>query len=134
MDNDIKQIIKETTQIVSSYVSNPSVHIAKNELEGIITDVYTCLFNLYEQKTKNEVEVLEPIVPIDQTIHDNYIICLEDGERFKSLKRHLRVQYNMSPEEYRKKWGLPHDYPMVPPNYAKKRSQLAKEIGLGKKM
>ena len=76
-------------------------------------------------------ESLKPAVPAKKSITNDYIICLEDGKKFKSLKRHLRTQYNMSPEEYREKWGLPSDYPMVAPNYAKARSQLAKQMGLG---
>jgi predicted transcriptional regulator len=77
------------------------------------------------------VEALKPAVPAKKSITNDYIICLEDGKKFKSLKRHLRTQYNISPEEYREKWGLPADYPMVAPNYAKARSQLAKQMGLG---
>ena len=77
------------------------------------------------------VEALKPAVPTKKSITNDFIICLEDGKKFKSLKRHLRTQYNISPEEYREKWGLPADYPMVAPNYAKARSQLAKQMGLG---
>ena len=77
------------------------------------------------------VEAAKPAVPAKKSITNDYIICLEDGKKFKSLKRHLRTQYNISPEEYREKWGLPADYPMVAPNYAKARSQLAKQMGLG---
>ena len=84
-----------------------------------------------EQAAPVETEPLKPAVPVKKSITPDYIVCLEDGKKFKSLKRHLRSQYNLSPDAYREKWGLPADYPMVAPNYAKARSNLAKQMGLG---
>jgi predicted transcriptional regulator len=118
-----------TTQIVSAYVSNNTV--VASDLPGLIGDVHEAL-NMATVKGGQPVrEELRPAVAVKKSITDEYIICLEDGKKFKSLKRHLRTHYDLSPEEYREKWGLPHDYPMVAPNYAKKRSELAKKSGLG---
>ncbi len=115
--------------IVSAYVSNNSV--PTSELATLIHDVYSALVRVTSGAAPVSVEAQKPAVPAKKSITNEYIVCLEDGKKFKSLKRHLRTQFNMSPEEYREKWGLPADYPMVAPNYAQARSQLAKHMGLG---
>ena len=123
-------LIDLAADIVSAYVSNNTV--SSSDLPGLIGEVYAAL-----QRTSSGVapepmpEPLKPAVPVKKSVTPDYIVCLEDGKKFKSLKRHLRTQYNMTPEEYREKWGLPADYPMVAPNYAAARSRLAKEMGLG---
>jgi predicted transcriptional regulator len=123
-------LIDLAADIVSAYVSNNTVQSA--ELPSLISDVYAAL-----QRTSSGVapepqpEPLKPAVPVKKSVTPDHIVCLEDGKKFKSLKRHLRTQYNMTPEEYREKWGLPADYPMVAPNYAQARSDLAKKMGLG---
>jgi predicted transcriptional regulator len=125
-------LIELTAEIVSAFVSNNSIN--SGDLSGLIGDVHAAL-----KRTANgvapepEPEPLKPAVSIRKSITPDYIICLEDGKRFKSLKRHLRTHYDLTPEEYREKWGLPSDYPMVAPNYAKARSNLAKQMGLGQK-
>jgi predicted transcriptional regulator len=121
--------IELAADIVSAYVSNNSVPLA--ELPNLIRDVHSALMRVTEQAAPVETEPLKPAVPVKKSITPDYIVCLEDGKQFKSLKRHLRSQYNLSPDAYREKWGLPADYPMVAPNYAKARSNLAKQMGLG---
>ena len=122
--------IELAADIVSAYVSNNSV--AVSELPGLITDVHAALLRVATGASIVQTpDNLRPAVPVKKSIAHDYIVCLEDGKKFKSLKRHLRTQYNMTPEEYREKWSLPTDYPMVAPNYAQARSQLAKEMGLG---
>ena len=121
--------IELAADIVSAYVSNNSV--PASDLPALINDVHNALLRVTTGVAPVVSESLKPAVPAKKSITNDYIICLEDGKKFKSLKRHLRTQYNMSPEEYREKWGLPSDYPMVAPNYAKARSQLAKQMGLG---
>jgi predicted transcriptional regulator len=122
--------IELAAEIVSAYVSNNSV--AANELPALIGDVHAALVRVgHSAPAPATPENLRPAVPVKKSVASDYIVCLEDGKKFKSLKRHLRTQYNMSPEDYREKWGLPPDYPMVAPNYAQARSQLAKEMGLG---
>ena len=121
--------IELAADIVSAYVSNNSVPLA--ELPNLIRDVHSALMRVTEQAIPVEAEPLKPAVAVKKSITPDYIVCLEDGKQFKSLKRHLRTKYNMSPEEYRAKWNLPKDYPMVAPNYAKARSELAKQMGLG---
>ena len=121
--------IELAADIVSAYVSNNSVPLA--ELPNLIRDVHSALMRVTEQAAPVEAEPLKPAVPVKKSITPDYIVCLEDGKQFKSLKRHLRSQYNLSPDAYREKWGLPADYPMVAPNYAKARSNLAKQMGLG---
>ena len=116
-------------EIVSAYVSNNSV--PTSELPGLISDVHAALLRVTTVQATAPVEPLKPAVPIKKSVMNDYITCLEDGKRFKSLKRHLRTRYNLSPDEYREKWGLDPDYPMVAPNYARARSQLAKDMGLG---
>ena len=122
-------LIELAADIVSAYVSNNTV--AASELPTLIRDVHAALARVQVGQQAPAVEAPKPAVAARRSIHDDYIICLEDGKKFKSLKRHLRTQYNMTPEQYREKWGLPPDYPMVAPNYAKARSALAKEMGLG---
>lgn len=131
MANSVEQgdLIELAAEIVSAYVSNNSVPAA--DLPGLINEVYTALTRVGTPVIETTSEPLKPAVSVKKSVHNDYIICLEDGKKFKSLKRHLRTQYNMSPEQYREKWGLPADYPMVAPNYAAARSRLAKEMGLG---
>ncbi len=121
--------IELAADIVSAYVSNNSV--PSSELPALINEVHNALLRMTTGVAPVVTEALKPAVPTKKSITNDYIICLEDGKKFKSLKRHLRTQYNISPEEYREKWGLPADYPMVAPNYARARSQLAKQMGLG---
>ena len=121
--------IELTANIVSAYVSNNTV--ASAEIPGLISQVYSALTRVSTGQVAAAAEPLKPAVPIKRSVTDEYIVCLEDGKKFKSLKRHLRTQYNMTPEQYREKWGLAPDYPMVAPNYAAARSELAKQMGLG---
>jgi predicted transcriptional regulator len=115
--------------IVSAHLSNNSVPVA--ELPNLIRDIYRALSTVGEAEIPSERP--EPAVPVKKSVFPDYIVCLEDGKKLKMLKRHLRTAYNMTPQEYRERWGLPPDYPMVAPNYAKQRSKLAKQIGLGTK-
>jgi predicted transcriptional regulator len=124
-------LIELSTEIVSAYVSHNAV--SPTDLPKLIADVHTALRALQTNEVVAPVEELKPAVPIRKSIAADYIICLEDGKKFKSLKRHLRTHYNLSPEEYREKWGLPADYPMVAPSYSATRSKLAKDNGLGRK-
>ncbi len=124
-------LVELTTDVVSAYVSNNT--IVPSELPNLINEVYEALSRASAKAVKPAREELKPAIPVKRSVSDDYIICLEDGKRFKSLKRHLRTHYNLSPEEYKEKWGLPHDYPMVAPNYAKARSKLAKKMGLGQR-
>jgi len=120
--------VEYTVEVVSAYVANNSV--SPEELQELISQVYATLAGLgIADPVKPETP--KPVVPINKSITPDYIICLEDGKRLKMMKRHLKTAYNMTPEEYRARWGLPVTYPMVSPNYAKQRSKLAKEIGLG---
>jgi predicted transcriptional regulator len=121
--------IELTADIVSAYVSNNSV--SAGDIPNLINQVHTALIRVSSGQTEAPVEPLRPAVPVKRSITPDYIVCLEDGKKFKSLKRHLRTQYDITPEQYREKWGLPPDYPMVAPNYAAARSQLAKQMGLG---
>ncbi|MCA1300831.1 MucR family transcriptional regulator [Stappia indica] len=122
-------LIDLTADIVSAYVANNTV--ASTDLAGLISEVYNALQRTSNAVAEPEPEPLKPAVPLKKSVTPDYIICLEDGKKFKSLKRHLRTHYDMSPEEYREKWGLASDYPMVAPNYAAARSELAKKMGLG---
>ncbi|WP_404426793.1 MucR family transcriptional regulator [Thalassospira australica] len=128
---DRDELLQMTVDIVSAYVSNNA--IASAQIPELISTIFNSLDDLREVEAVVEEEPLKPAVPIRKSIGDDYIICLEDGKKLKMLKRHLRTTYNLTPEEYRAKWGLPSDYPMVAPNYAKQRSQFAKKIGLGRK-
>jgi len=121
--------IELTAQIVSAYVGNNSVPSA--EIANLISQVHAALRRVSGGQAAAPAEPAKPAVPVKRSINSEYIVCLEDGQKFKSLKRHLRTQYNMTPEQYREKWGLPSDYPMVAPAYAAARSQLAKQMGLG---
>ncbi len=125
------EFVELTADIVAAYVGNNAV--PANELPALINDVYGALAKAVEGAKEEEKVELKPAVPIRRSVQPDYIICLEDGKKFKSLKRHLRTHYDLSPEEYREKWGLPADYPMVAPNYAKARSALAKKMGLGQR-
>lgn len=125
------ELVELTTEIVSAYVGANTV--PAQELPAVIETVYRALKGLAGLSETIEPEARAPAVPVKRSITNDHIVCLEDGKKFKSLKRHLRTRYNMTPEEYRTKWGLPHDYPMVAPNYAQARSDLAKRMGLGKK-
>jgi len=126
--SDNKEIIEWTAEIVASHVQNNSVAI--DELSKLIRTVYDSLAGL---SGAGSGEKPQPAVSIRRSVTPDYIVCLEDGRKLKMLKRHLSTAYGMSPEEYREKWSLPADYPMVAPNYAKHRSSLAKKIGLGKR-
>ncbi len=117
-----------TAEIVAAHVSNNTVSV--EELPVLINQVYRSLSSM-GQPAEMVQEKPQPAVPVKKSVHPDYIICLEDGKRLKMLKRHLKTAYNMTPEEYRDRWSLPPDYPMVAPNYARQRSKLAKEIGLG---
>lgn len=125
------ELVELTADIVSAYVSNNTV--VASEMPALIADVGAALGAAAARSALPAKEELVPAVPIKKSVTPDYLICLEDGKKFKSLKRHLRSHYDMSPEEYREKWGLRHDYPMVAPNYAAARSKLAKELGLGRK-
>ena len=122
-------LVKLTSEIVASFASHNKVDAA--ELPGFIKQVHTALTAASNSKAEAEQAKLEPAVPIKSSVKPDYIVCLEDGRKFKSLKRHLQSAFHMTPEEYRKKWGLKPDYPMVASAYAAKRSKLAKELGLG---
>ncbi len=122
-------VLELTARIVSAHVTNNSVPV--DMLPNLIQDVYKTLTNI--GKEQPEVEKLQPAVPIKKSIAPDYIVCLEDGKKLKMLRRHLKTSYGMTPEQYRERWNLPQDYPMVAPNYAQHRSSLAKKIGLGTK-
>ena len=124
------ELVAVTATIVAAYVSNNS--IASTELPGLIAETHAALSRAAGWAVLQEREEPKPRVAVKKSVMPDFIICLEDGRMFKSLKRHLRTRYNLSPGEYRERWGLPPDYPMVAPNYASARSQLAKKMGLGK--
>jgi len=125
-----KDYLGQTTDIVAAYVGNNTVNVG--DIAGIIQSVHGCLATLATGVAAAQ-QKLEPAVPIKKSVTANYVVCLEDGKRQKVLRRHLAVAHGLTPAEYRKKWGLPADHPIVAPNYAKRRSQMAKKIGLGKK-
>jgi predicted transcriptional regulator len=130
-DETNEALLESTVEIVAAFVErNP---VAPEALPGLIASVHAALKGLGGPPPAPAAKELVPAVPVKKSITNDYIICLEDGKKFKSLKRHLRTAYDMSPEEYRTKWGLPNDYPMVAPSYAASRSELAKKIGLGRK-
>ncbi|MEX2451732.1 MAG: MucR family transcriptional regulator [Rhodospirillales bacterium] len=126
---DASDVLELTTEIVAAHVGNNTV--ATGDLPQLIQDVYKTLLNVGGAVENGERP--RPAVPAKKSVYPDYIVCLEDGKKLKMLKRHLKTAYNMTPEEYRERWGLPADYPMVAPNYAKHRSTLAKKIGLGTK-
>ena len=122
-------VIELAADIVSAYVSNNT--LPASDLPTLISDVYRSLSVTVNAKEEVELEPQKPAVSVRKSITPDYLICLEDGKQFKSLKRHLRTHYDLSPGDYREKWNLPSDYPMVAPNYAAARSALAKKMGLG---
>src|ERR671921_2835117 len=123
--------IELAADIVSAYLSKNSLPVS--ELPALINDVHAALVTVAGGTAEPAAEARNPAVSIRRSITPDYIICLDDGKKFKSLKRHLRTQYDLTPEQYRERWGLPPDYRMVAPNYAKARSELAKTMGLGQK-
>lgn len=127
--DDNTELLEMTADIVSAYVGNNSV--SANDLPSLIANIHAALSGVSAGAVEPVPEPKEPAVPIRKSISPDFLICLEDGRKFKSLKRHLRTKYDMSPDDYRAKWGLAKDYPMVAPNYAKARSDLAKQMGLG---
>jgi len=124
-----KNFIELTANIVSAYVGNNAT--PASELPALISQIHSALVRVSGGHVEAAAEPAKPAVPVKKSMTSDYLVCLEDGKKFKSLKRHLRTQYNMTPEQYREKWGLPPDYPMVAPSYAVARSQLAKKMGLG---
>jgi predicted transcriptional regulator len=126
----LDDLLKLTSDIVAAYVSNNPV--PASELPSMIKSVHGTLGNLVGSSASDSMTSQKPAVPVKKSVMPDYIVCLEDGKRLKMLKRYLRSNYNMTPEDYRAKWGLPVDYPMVAPNYAAQRSEFAKKIGLGK--
>jgi len=126
---NISELLEFTTEIVAAHAGNNTV--APEDLPRLIQDVYKTLSGLGGAQPAQERP--KPAVAVKKSVFPDYIVCLEDGKKLKMLKRHLKTAYNMSPEDYRERWGLPADYPMVAPNYAKHRSNLAKKIGLGTK-
>jgi predicted transcriptional regulator len=128
--SDKASCIELTANIVSAYVSNNTVSSA--EIPALISQVYSALMDVFNGGAVGApAEPFKPAVPIKRSITPEHLVCLEDGKKFKSLKRHLRTQYQMTPDQYRAKWNLPADYPMVSPKYAAARSRLAKQMGLG---
>lgn len=127
---DKEELLRMTAEITSAYASNNEV--GKEQLVDVIKSVYQSLSTL-EVEAEIDRSSLVPAVPIKKSIQNDFIVCLEDGKKLKMLKRYLRSNYDMTPEEYRAKWNLPVDYPMVAPAYAKRRSDFAKEFGLGRK-
>jgi predicted transcriptional regulator len=125
------ELLSLTTEIVASHVSNNTV--AVGDIPQLIKLIYSTLSNQGVEEEVVEPEKPTPAVPVKKSVMNDYIVCLEDGKKLKMLKRHLKTRYNMTPDEYRRRWGLPDDYPMVAPAYAQQRSSLAKKIGLGTK-
>lgn len=128
-DETSDSLLELTSEIVAAHVSNNSV--SAGDLPGLIEQVYSTLAAVSHGPAVDDEDQPIPAVPVKKSITPDYIICLEDGKKLKMLKRHLKTAYDMTPEEYKERWGLPSDYPMVAPNYAKQRSKLAKKIGLG---
>ena len=129
-DSATPDLLRMTAEVAAAYVSNNTLPTA--ELTDVIKTIYASLLSL-ERSEGGLVTTQKPMVPIKKSVTPEYIVCLEDGKKLKMLKRHLRTAYRMTPDEYRAKWGLPADYPMVAPNYAQQRSAFAKRIGLGRK-
>ena len=127
-DEQSPELLEHTTRIVAAHVANNAMPAA--DLPGLIATVHETLAKLGTEEAAGKPK---PAVSIKQSVKPEYLVCLDDGKKFKMLKRHLRGTYNMTPDDYRKRWGLPSDYPMVAPNYAATRSKLAKKIGLGRK-
>ena len=133
MDDDSRrqELLALTTEIVGSFASNNTV--AMSDLPGLITSVFQTLGAVGHAKPEKPAEAPVPAVPIKKSVQQDFLVCLEDGKKLKMLKRHLATHYDMTPEDYRRRWGLAKDYPMVAPAYAATRSALAKQIGLGRK-
>lgn len=131
MDNNRSELIDLTAEIVSAYVGNNMLRAT--DLPQLIQEIHTALNEISSSQGMVSGEPQKPAVNPKRSVHPDYIVCLEDGLKFKSLKRHIRTKYDLTPDSYRRKWGLPADYPMVAPNYAKARSALAKKMGLGRK-
>ncbi|MGD1926343.1 MAG: MucR family transcriptional regulator [Paracoccaceae bacterium] len=129
-NTDHSALLELTSEIVSAHAANN--HVPASDLTDTIKSVYATLAGLSSEPVEPEVELV-PAVPVKKSITDEHLICLEDGKKLKMLKRHLATAYNMTPDDYRAKWGLAYDYPMVAPAYARKRQELAKKIGLGRK-
>lgn len=127
--NDSFEVTSCVAEIVAAYVSRNEMNAS--EIPAFVQTVHRSLCALSSGQTYMLSARTEPAVPVENSIHPDYIICLEDGRKLKMLKRHLKTAYNMSPEQYRERWNLPNNYPMVAPNYAKRRSSIAKDIGLG---
>lgn len=127
---DGQDTLRMTSDIVASFVSNNAV--PSDKLPDVIRSIHKTIANLSYPVQQSAPTRPKPAVPISKSVTDEYLICLEDGRKLKMLKRYLRTKYNMTPEAYRKRWNLPFDYPMVAPNYAKRRSEFAKQFGLGK--
>ncbi|TGY87857.1 transcriptional regulator [Marinicauda algicola] len=127
---DQEEILRMTTDIVASFLTHNS--IPSENVPEMIKSIYSTMRSLSSKEEEKAETKQKPAVPVSKSVQDDYIVCLEDGKKLKMLKRYLRSQYDMSPEEYRRKWGLPADYPMVAPAYSRRRSQFAKDIGLGR--
>lgn len=125
-----EQILRTTSEIVSAFVAGNAV--APDALPEVIRSVYRAVATLPSLSDTGPEPRLKPAVPVSKSVANDYIVCLEDGRKLKMLKRYLRSRYDMSPDEYRRRWGLPPDYPMVAPAYTERRSEFAKKIGLGK--
>jgi predicted transcriptional regulator len=128
---DRQQLLALSAEIIASFVGNNTV--SNGDLPGLITSVFGSLSSAGQTEATKASDTLTPAVPIKRSVGTDFIVCLEDGKKLKMLKRHLATRYNMTPAEYRRRWGLAADYPMVAPAYAKQRSTLAKKIGLGRK-
>ena len=126
-----EEILRMAVDIVAAYVSNNQ--LPASQIPEVIDTIFRSLSSLDGAQAEAVAEPQKPAVPVRRSVHPDYIVCLEDGKQLKMLKRHLRTTYDMTPEEYRAKWNLPPDYPMVAPNYARQRSDFAKKIGLGRK-
>ena len=126
-----EDMLAYTTEIIAAHVAHNE--ISAKDLPGLIKEVYQTLETLSEGEKEPAKEILKPAVPVKNSVFPDYIVCLEDGKKLKMLKRHLMTTYHMTPDEYKVRWNLPADYPVVAPNYADRRSVLAKQIGLGKK-
>lgn len=129
-DDASDDALRMMTDIVTAFVANNKLNT--DQLTDLIRSVHETILSLHQGDEEKVQEKLKPAIAINRSVHNDYIICLEDGKKLKMLKRYLRSTYNMSPEEYRKRWQLPADYPMVAPSYAARRSEFAKRIGLGK--
>ena len=127
---DQEDLLRLSSEVVASYVSANTIRV--EALPELIRSVHQSLANLGKAEPARPAEKQKPAVPIARSVTEDYIVCLEDGKRLKMLKRYLRSKFNLSPDEYRRKWGLPPEYPMVAPAYAARRSDFAKKIGLGR--